>query len=83
MYVEESKMEADERLKRLRRLLKRAEEKLEMERLNKERRGYCPKCNMLLPESGKCHCGYVRQTPYTRTNVKNGYVNPAILAMYK
>lgn len=83
MYVEESPAEAKERARRIRASLRAMEEKLEAERINKERRGYCPKCNMLLPESGKCFCGYVRPANYSRNNVKNGYVNPAILAMYK
>lgn len=25
---------------------------------DKKRRGYCPHCNLLLPLSGECFCGY-------------------------
>ena len=83
MYVEETPMEAKERAKRVRYATEMLEAKLTQEESNRLRRGYCPKCNMLLPENGKCFCGYVRKTTYTTNNVKNGRVNPAILAMYK
>lgn len=46
MYVEESPAEARARANRIRASILALEEKLEAERINKERRGYCPKCNM-------------------------------------
>lgn len=82
VYVEESKLEAEARAKRARNAIRMMEVELEAMEANKKRRGFCPKCRLLLPESGRCGCGYQKDTSGMQ-NVYKGYVNPAILATYK
>lgn len=82
MYVEESPSEYEARVKRVRNAMRTAEFKLQRLESERIRRGYCPKCHLGLPESGKCSCGYVKDVSTNTQNVYRGYVNPAILAMY-
>ena len=80
-----SPTEMNERAKRIRNILRMQDKKIEQERLDKERRGYCPTCRLLLPVSGKCFCGYqkpVERKQSTKPVEVKGFVNPAILAMY-
>lgn len=80
--------EIDERHKRIKNALRMSDEKVQMVEEDKFRRGYCPKCRLLLPLSGECDCGYKKsQKKMELDKIKKyphkSYVNPEILKMYK
>lgn len=80
-----TRKELEEKNRRIARAMIAEECRLQDIEDDKLARGYCPKCNMLLPKSGECFCGYKKLKPkvtLTQPPQKN-YVNPAILAMYK
>lgn len=93
---EESEEQANERARIARIGMRIAERKALAEQEDKRKRGYCARCGLLLPLTGRCECGCTeKRKPYTppapvrneivdhkRGLVKGGYVNPAILAMY-
>lgn len=96
ILCEEPKEVEEERLRKVRAGMMAQEMKALAEQADKRKRGYCARCGLLLPLTGKCECGctekrkpYTPPTParnekidYKRGFVKGGYVNPAILAMY-
>lgn len=78
--------ELAERNKKKRAAMLAADARVIAQEKDKWARGYCPRCRLLLPVSGRCDCGYVRPSQHTVTGsgtVRNGYVNPMILNMYK
>lgn len=83
-----TRKEIDERHKRIKNAMRAADEKIEMIDEDKFRRGYCPKCRLLLSLSGECDCGYKKsQKKMELDKIKKyphkSYVNPEILKMYK
>ena len=76
--------ELEEKNKRVRRAMFAEERRLQAIEDDRLARGYCPRCNLLLPLSGECDCGY-KKPKKTTMNIapQKNYVNPAILAMYK
>lgn len=76
--------ELEEHKRRIKNAMRMNDAKVNEIEQDKIRRGYCPRCNLLLPMSGECDCGYKK--PKTLMNVKlpgKNYVNPEILKMYK
>lgn len=94
---DETTEQENERLKKILGRLFAQEREIQRVEKDKAKRGYCARCGMLLPLSGRCdNCGctekrkpYIPPTPprneivdHRRGMVKGGYVNPAILKMY-
>ena len=81
VYEEISDKEYMERIQRMRRSMYAEDARIAKIEADKAARGYCPRCNFLLPLSGKCDCGYVKRDTIGKTY--KGFVQPSILAMYK
>lgn len=95
---DEDEEEVERRKNLIRRAMLAQELKAQEIERDKKARGYCARCGLLLPLTGRCgNCGceekrkpYIPPLPkrnevidHNKGLVKGGYVNPLILKMYK